>query len=184
MSFEILIDFRGSDLHLIVKKVPDVSPKNWLLKIFPPFFVYLLIQHFRKAISLREFYLEELERIKYNIKQYKDIQLTIKMHEERTRIKKFKNNLDYNIKIVTTVGLIILIFNYILVSSFCGIYTNSFSCLVVNALISSIGFSYSISLILSLIEAIIKKKLQTKIVCTLCAVLYWLLWTFEFITEK
>ena len=163
MSFEILIDFRGSDLHLIVKKVPDVSPKNWLLKIFPPFFVYLLIQHFRKAISLREFYLEELERIKYNIKQYKDIQLTIKMHEERTRIKKFKNNLDYNIKIVTTVGLIILVFNYILVSSFCGIYTNSFSCLVVNALISSIGFSYLISLLLSFIEAIIKRNFKQKL---------------------
>ena len=77
------------------------------------------------------------------------------MHEERTRIKKFKNNLNYNIKIVSTIGLFIVIINFILLTSFCGVYVNSFKCIVVNVLFN-MGTGFFISCIINVFEAIFK----------------------------
>jgi hypothetical protein len=185
MCFNLLTEFNSSDLHFLLKKdyIDENSGtkfSNWLINaILPYLFVYLVIRYFRRAISLREFYLEEKERIEYIIITYKNKkeERTTKLHTERTRIKKFKNNLINNVKIVVTIGFIILGYNAYLSYCFFGIYRNSFWCIVVNVL-SSIGSSIIISIIINIIELIANcnfKKILFILYMPCCWACYWIL---------
>ena len=159
MSFNILTEYRLSDLHLYYHHDKNTTSNfdNFILNAIPPYIVDLIIRIIKKAISLREFYLEEYYRIEYKKNRYKKnlTQLEIKMHEERTRIKKFKNNLNNSISIVTVLGYFLTLFNFYLVLCFCGIFRNSFLCLVVNTLCSVVSI-FVISAFVNLIVAIIK----------------------------
>ena len=77
------------------------------------------------------------------------------MHTIRTKIKKFKNYLNNNIKIVMTFGFVVLFCNAVLCYCYFGIYPNSFWCVFVNVL-TSIGYNILISLVINVFESIFK----------------------------
>ena len=164
MSFNILMEFDLSDLHLFIHS--DEYSKstfvNYFLNLIPPLLVYLLLHFFRKSLSLREFYLEEKDKIKKIGKEScNKLKYEINLHKERTKIKKFRNNLEHSIKLINFLGLIIVSYNYYLVSCFCGIYQNSFGCIVVNVL-TSIASTFIFSIIVHGIESIKPKEWNLK----------------------
>ena len=123
--------------------------------------------------------MEEEERVKYILANYmgRGNMFNLKLHKEKTRIKKFKNNFRSNIKFISILGTIFLFLNFILVSSFCEIYPNSFKFIAVNTLIS-IASSLAIVLICNLIEALCKcdfKSFLFKCYLPFCNFTYFLL---------
>ena len=138
---------------------------NYFLNLFPPIVVYLLSYFFRKSLSLREFYLEEEDRLQKIGKEHErnsnKLKFEINLHKERTKIKKFRNNLEHSINLNYFLGLIIVSYNYYLVSCFCGIYQNSFGCIVINTL-TSIASTFILSIIIHCFELINPKKCNLK----------------------
>ena len=199
MFFNLITETNSSDLHFYLDKDGN-SQKNffsWLKNaIFPYLIVYLMVRYLKKAISLREFYLDvdekldplikkirknkedkkvekgkkknlikngiskESEEMKEIEKELEEIEkklekLTIELHTIRTKIKKFKNYLNNNIKIVMTFGFVVLFCNAVLCYCYFGIYPNSFWCVFVNVL-TSIGYNILISLVINVFESIFK----------------------------
>ena len=66
MFFNLITETNSSDLHFYLDKDKN-NQKNffsWLKNaIFPYFFVYLMVRYLKKAISLREFYLDINEKL-------------------------------------------------------------------------------------------------------------------------
>ena len=100
---------------------------------------------------------EEIKEIEKKIEKIKKKleKLTIELHTIRTKIKKFKNYLNNNIKIVMTIGFVVLFCNAVLCYCYFGIYPNSFWCVFVNVL-TSIGYNILISLVINVFESIFK----------------------------
>ena len=153
------MEFRLSDLYLYyhVDNLISYDISNYILNFIPPLFVYLLVHFFRKTLSLREFYLEENYRINNIVEKYENnfsIKSEMELHKEKTRINKFRNNLEHSMKLMSFLGTLILSFNFYLVSCFCGIYQNSSLTLFINVLGSIVG-TFFIATIIHLIESII-----------------------------
>ena len=163
MFFNILTEINTTTLNFIIHKDENNHSLLSFLSFFslnailPYFVVSLIIRYFKEAISLREFYLKEIERIENKKSKYENNKELLKniMNEERTNIKKFKNYLNNNVKIVVTLGYLILILNAILSYCFFGVYQNSFWCIVVNVLVS-ILLNFAISIIINILETITK----------------------------
>ena len=183
--FNILTEYDLSELHLVLDKDINLeytksNYSNWIVNcLLPFFFVYLVNHYIKKVLNWREFYLEEEERVKYILANYmgRGNMFNLKLHKEKTRIKKFKNNFRSNIKFISILGTIFLFLNFILVSSFCEIYPNSFKFIAVNTLIS-IASSLVIVLICNLIEALCKcdfKSFLFKCYLPFCNFTYFLL---------
>ena len=186
MFFHILTEINTSTLHFIWQK--DDNNNHSLLSflsffslkaIFPYFIVSFIIRFFKKAISLREFFLEEVERIENKKSRYLNNNELIggRMHDERTIIKKFKNNLNNKVKIVVTLGYIILIPNAILSYCFFGVYKNSFWCVFFNILFS-IFLSFAISIVINILESITNcncKSILLFVYNPCCIFFYWIL---------
>ena len=100
---------------------------------------------------------EEMKEIEKELEEIvkKLEKLTIELHTIRTKIKKFKNYLNNNIKIVMTIGFVVLFCNAVLCYCYFGIYPNSFWCVFVNVL-TSIGYNILISLVINVFESIFK----------------------------
>lgn len=100
---------------------------------------------------------EEMKEIEKELEEIvkKLEKLTIELHTIRTKIKKFKNYLNNNIKIVMTIGFVVLFCNAVLCYCYFGIYPNSFWCVFVNVL-TSIGYNILISLVINVFESILK----------------------------
>ena len=191
MLFNILFEFDLSTLHLFNnhKKVFGGKIHGWFINIIPYFLVCFLINFFKDSLSLREFYLEEMMRINYISDKYEknNTKKIILLHKEVTRIKKFRNNLENNIKLIARSGLVILAFNFYLVTCFCGIYENSFGCVIIN-IIYSIAISYIIILIIHIIDALssccdLKKCLYTLSICC-CVKIYCIIFFFRSCYEE
>ena len=156
----IFFQINTSTLHLFLE--PDEKfgayLPGWFLNIIPNILVYFLTHFFKDSLSLREFYWEEIERIDYingklDDDEYKFNEWEIKKKNEITRIKKFRNNLENNIRLTVIFGLIILLIDMYYISIFFSVYENSFWCVVVNLLMSiliHIGFFAIVHLISSL----------------------------------
>ena len=197
MSFNIFMEFRLSDLYLYYPDDDQINCGfgNYILNFAPPLFIYLLLHFFRKTLSLREFYLEENYRINNILEEYHEknpIKCEIELHKEKTRINKFRNNLENSMKLISILGTIILAFNFYLVSCFCGIYQNSFLSVCINILIN-IAATFFISLIIHLIESLIECIKKSKIdlkncLCKLyipfCGIIYLLLYCLPFLNFK
>jgi len=166
MCFNILIEFDLSTLHLTIPndKYTDSKTSGGFANCLLPLIVYCFIYYFKKYLSIREFYLEEFDRI-YDLKKRKkdnkmsNNEFCIKIKTEKTRIKKARNNSWNSIKIISILAFIILIINWYLVTCFCGIYNNSFSCIVKNILIN-IFFNAVIACIIHIIEILCRKDLK------------------------
>ena len=197
MSFNIFMEFRLSDLYLYYPDDDQINCGfgNYILNFAPPLFIYLLLHFFRKTLSLREFYLEENYRINNILEEYHEknpIKCEIGLHKEKTRINKFRNNLENSMKLISLLGIIILTFNFYLVSCFCGIYQNSFLSVCINVLIN-IAATFFLSLIIHIIESSIECIKKSKIdlkncLCKLyipfCGIIYLLLYCLPFLNFK
>ena len=167
MAFNIFTEFKLTTLHLYVQKwmYENYSFIDIFYNMFLPFmFLYIPIAWLKKSLSITVFYIQEekiidsykksLEYFSAHHKMYKRI-LKVYLKEEESKIKKFRNNMYTNNKLIILYGSVLLLFNWYLATTFCSIYKNSFGCIVVNVLISmalTIGFS----LLLHLVSAILK----------------------------
>ena len=107
----------------------------------------------KEKMKMENVIFEDSEEMKE--KEKKIEKLTIELHTIRTKIKKFKNYLNNNIKIVMTFGFVVLFCNAVLCYCYFGIYPNSFWCVFVNVL-TSIGYNILISLVINVFESIFK----------------------------
>ena len=160
MSFNILTEFNLSTLHLYIHKFNDESSSGFdkFINMFLPFIVlYVPIAWVKKSLSLTLFCLEESDKIDFikNNKKYINNRKTVLFKGEETRVKKFRNRIETNTRLIIFYGLILLFFNWYLATSFCGIYHNSFLCVIVNML-CSIGYTKAFSFGLHLLSTLFK----------------------------
>ena len=160
MSFNILTEFNLSTLHLYIHKFNDESSSgvDKFINMFLPFIVlYVPIAWVKKSLSLTLFCLEESDKIDFikNNKKYINNRKTVLFKGEETRVKKFRNRIETNTRLIIFYGLILLFFNWYLATSFCGIYHNSFLCVIVNML-CSIGYTKAFSFGLHLLSTLFK----------------------------
>ena len=159
LCFNLLIEYDLSDLHLVYPKDKYTNKPNlgnWILKLFAPYIVFLIIHYIKNILNLREFYYEEEERISDILKMWEEKKVSknkfyLIIHDERTRIKKFKINFHNNITIISTLGILFLFCNLIFVCSFFGIYHNSYASVLINVIISIIS-SFILNIVISIIE--------------------------------
>ena len=169
LSFYIFINilfmFNTSLLHLYIGKDPDFEnsrPIYVVMNLLVPFLLlYIPIMLLKKITSIREFIYEQIYEFgivvdAYENKKINPAQTQLRLHDIETQISKFKNLMDYWEKKVFWGGFIFLLFNFFLTTSFCGIYKNSFGCLITNTLVS-IAFTISISFIFFLISTILRR---------------------------
>ena len=77
------------------------------------------------------------------------------MHDIKTDVSKFKNEVNDNTTFITRVGGFFLIINCYVCSCFCGIYENSTLCLITNTLMSMI-FTFIITVILYITSSVLR----------------------------
>jgi len=193
ISINIVFQINTSTLHLFLtpdEKFGAYIP-GWFYNILPNIFAYLLIHFFKDSLSLREFYLEEVERIehinqKLRIKKYQYHEWEIKKKYEITRIKKFRNNLANNIRLTIIFGLIILLIDLYYITVFFSVYENSFWCVVVNILMSiliHIGFFAIVHLISSFCNFNLARYLFKLSECC-CVYFYCIFLSWKFCNEE
>ena len=147
--FNILTEFDSSTLNLIYNKNEFLEKTElcYIVNLFSPLIVEIIVYQFKSVLSLREFYLKEVNKIykikaefnkKDSTKSSKNAGLLIKMQTEKTEITKFRNKLENQLFISTILTIIILIINWYLVACYLGIYINSLKCIVCNICINMI----------------------------------------------
>ena len=173
MVFNILTEVNTSTLHVNADhEYEEDSPSHLdrTINYFFPFIaLYWFIAWMRKALfksiyfirtyqKLEEYekYLSEHNNSENENKKYKCKYIkTIAIKEIETDIEKTRNQFEIQTKIIFIYGGILLFINWILVTSFCGIYINSFGDVILNIFIS-ILFSILFSLILNIFSTIVK----------------------------
>ena len=165
MFSNIIIEYNLSNLHMVYhnNKYSNSNSRSWIENMVPPCLIYLIIYYIKKILSIREFCHEEEENIrklKKLEKKTKNInKIIIRYHKEKTNIKKFKSNFENSIQIISFIGSIFLFINFLLVTSFCGIYHNSFECILINMIVNMVS-SFIIMSLLNIIVAIIKRDFK------------------------
>ena len=160
--FNILTEFDSYTLNLFYNKNEFLENTElcYIVNLFSPLFVEILVYQFKSALSLREFYLKEVKKIykiksefnkKDSTKSSKNAGLLIKIQTEKTEITKFRNKLENQLFISTILTIIILIINWYLVACYLGIYINSLKCIVCNICINMI-YNLVISIIINILE--------------------------------
>ena len=161
MTFNMLTEFDLRHLHLYIHRWNEETDSSVakFVNIFLPFIIlYIPIAWIKKALSMTVFCIQEEIKIDNYNKEYKRRvpgKYQIKIQQEKSNIKKFRNNLETNSRLVLILGGLLLFFNWYLATSFCGVYNNSFDCIVVNVLYS-ILYTKIFSVILHLVSTIIK----------------------------
>ena len=184
--FNILTEFDSYTLNLIYNKNEFLENTElcYIVNLFSPLFVEILVYQFKSALSLREFYLKEVKKIykiksefnkKDSNKSSKNAGLLIKMQTEKTEITKFRNKLENQLFISTILTIIILIINWYLVACYLGIYINSLKCIVCNICINMI-YNLVISIIINILEILISccffKKDLKKLLAKVCGKIF------------
>ena len=139
----ILLMFNSPSLHLYIGRIFEETfePKYFVINMLLPFLLYLLALLFKKLTSLREFLSDQYtmhEIIEENKEKLLPGERILKLHRINTEISKFKRSLDCKAFFLTIIGSVLLFFNFMLVTSFCGIYENSNGSLILNIFISII----------------------------------------------
>ena len=135
----------------MVKVYTDFKVGCFSLNIFIPCLVSVPVIIIKKYMSMKELFYRVLEIIKLKIKRQvkrsvKNKSLQTEIQEMEQEINKYSTYIVKASYIYGTVGLIFLIINCLLVTSFCGIYPNSVSKLTVNTVVSIIGSCFLISI--------------------------------------
>ena len=158
MFFNMFTEFNLSYFNSYIKKYKEDSIEWYELAInflIPFFILYIPIAVIKKALSMTAFFFQEKENINYYKKEYKDKgnfnRYEILIQLEKSKIKKFRNKIDNNSKIIFINGFIFLFLNWVYAIAFFGIYKNSFECVLANVA-CSIGYTMFVSFILNLIS--------------------------------
>ena len=158
MFFNMFTEFNLSYFYSYITKYKEDSIEWYELAInflIPFFILYIPIAVIKKALSITAFCFEVEENLKYYKKKYKDKgnfnRYEILIQLEKSKIKKFRNKIDKNSKIIFINGLIFLFLNWVYAIAFFGIYKNSFACVSANVAFS-IGYTMFVSLILNLLS--------------------------------
>ena len=165
LFINIILMVDSSLLHLYVGKDKSLQEKfeggSFAINIFIPFLAYILTSFVKQKVSLNQFIYDKLYQYKelcnQRDKKKKEDRnkIILKMHDIKTDVSKFKNEVDYNTTFITMAGGIFLIINWYVCSCFCGIYENSTSCLITNTLMSMI-FTFIITIILYLASSVLR----------------------------
>ena len=160
-TFNILTTLDSATLNFVYdqNKFIENTPLCYVMNLLAPLVVELLVYHFKCFLSLREFYLKEVDIINNFIQNYKNKRITesglnIKIQQEKTNIKKARNNIENSIHISTILTIIILIINWYVVACYLGIYENSFKNIACNICLNMV-YNFVLSFIIHSIEIII-----------------------------
>ena len=130
------------------------------LNMFCPLLVYLIVYIIKKKITVNEFFVNQyyqLYRVLYFLEKKKInvVQKDLGLHNIETKISLRKNKAEFRLLFYFAVGTPFLLFNFLLVSSYCGIYENSVDCVIWNTIVSII-FSFIFSRALLLVSATLR----------------------------
>jgi hypothetical protein len=155
------------------------SAADRFINYFIPFIIlYLPIGWMKRSLSKTVIYFnlsKKIDELKkefnktkrnYNPDEKKKELKKLKMNAKEldTEIKKQRNQMETKTRITLLYGGILLFINFILLTHFCGIYSNSFGSLFYNML-SSMMFTFVFSFALQLISTVVKYlKCSTSIV--------------------
>ena len=160
-TFNILTTLDSATLNFVYDQNDFIknTPLCYIMNLLAPLVVELLVYHFKCFLSLREFYLKEVDIINNFIQNYKNKRITesglnIKIQQEKTNIKKARNNIENSIHISTILTIIILIINWYVVACYLGIYENSFKNIACNICLNMV-YNFALSFIIHSIEIII-----------------------------
>ena len=160
LFINILLMLNSSSLHLYVRKDKDTFVfSSFLINIFIPALLYIPISIIKRLISIKEFRIDKIYEY-YCVKIDKNLnkkQKKLKIHDIDTIVKKFREIYKERSFMLFIIGSVFLIFNWYLMTCFCGIYVNSFGCLLSNTLISFI-FAMVIYTIIFLISSFCRKN--------------------------
>ena len=181
MSFNLITATKISTLHLWTSESEMDSPSaaDRFINYFIPFIIlYLPIGWMKRSLSKTVIYFnlsKKIDELKkefnktkrnYNPDEKKKELKKLKMNAKEldTEIKKQRNQMETKTRITLLYGGILLFINFILLTHFCGIYSNSFGSLFYNML-SSMMFTFVFSFALQLISTAVKYlKCSTSIV--------------------
>jgi hypothetical protein len=181
MSFNLIIATKITTLHLWTSESDQDSPSaaDRFINYFIPFLIlYLPIGWMKRSLSKTMIYFHISKKIDELKKEFNKArrniisdegkkaikQLKVDAKELDTEIKKQRNQMETKTKIVLLYGWILLLINFVLLTHFCGIYTNSFGALFYNML-SSMMFTFVFSFALQLISTVLKYlKCSTSII--------------------
>ena len=165
LFINIILMVDSSLLHLYVGKDKSLKEKfeggSFAINIFIPFLAYILTSFVKQKVSLNQFIYDKLYQYRELCKQLEKKKkedknkIILKMHDIKTDVSKFKNEVDYNTSYITMAGGIFLIINWYVCTCFCGIYENSTLCLVTNTLMSMI-FTFIITIILYIASSVLR----------------------------
>ena len=120
MVFNMFTEFNLSYFYSYIKKYKEDSIEWHELAInflIPFFTLYIPIAVIKKALSMTAFFFQVKENINYYKKEYKDKgnfnRYEILIQLEKSKIKKFRNKIDKNSKIIFINGLIFLFLNWV-----------------------------------------------------------------------
>ena len=125
-----------------------------VINIFIPSLMFIFISLVKKRVSIKEFIYDKMIELREIIEEKKmdETKMILRMHDIKTDISKFKNEVNYNTRIIFLGGLIFLVINWYVLTCFCGIYENSVFCLITNT-IMSILFSIILTIIIFIVAA-------------------------------
>ena len=158
MIFNIFTEVNTSTLHVISNHVYEEDSPSHLDRVINFFFPFIVLFFPIAWIRKSLFKTQYIVRINEKIKKYeddlnknqdqKDNTKRIELKKIESDIEKTQNNYQIQTKLVFIYGGILLFINWILVASFCGIYTNSSGDMLLNTFIS-ILWSILFSLLLN-----------------------------------
>jgi len=156
----MIMDTNGG-LNLYTQKNKEkILSKAFCLNMFIPLSTYLITYTIKRKISVHEFFVNQyyqLYRILFLYKKGKinEVQKDLGLHNIEVKISKRKNKAERRLWFLLGFGSLFLLFNFYLVSSFCGIYENSVDCVLWNTIVSII-FSYIVSRALFALSAFLR----------------------------
>ena len=157
----VMIMKSNAELNLYTKKNKEKILGGAIsLNMFCPLLMYILIYFIKKKITVNEFFVNQyyqLYRVLYFLEKEKInvVQKDLGLHNIEAKISLRKNKAEFRLWFLFAIGTPFLLFNFLLVSSFCGIYENSVDCVIWNTVVSII-FSFIFSRAFLLISAYLR----------------------------
>ena len=157
----VMIMKSNAELNLYTKKNKEKILGGAIsLNMFCPLLMYILIYFIKKKITVNEFFVNQYYQL-YRVlvfledKKINVIQKDLGLHNIEAKISLRKNKAEFRLWFLFAIGTPFLLFNFLLVSSFCGIYENSVDCVIWNTVVSII-FSFIFSRAFLLISAYLR----------------------------
>ena len=154
----VMIMKSNAELNLYTKKNKEkILGSAISLNMFCPLLIYIIIYFIKRKMTVNEFFVNQYYQL-YRVlvfledKKINVVQKDLGLHNIEAKISLRKNKAEFRIWLLFAIGTPFLLFNFLLVSSFCGIYENSVDCVICNTVISII-FSFIFSRVFLFVSA-------------------------------